>query len=144
MSTILDALRKLQREHAATAAADRDLRDSVTSEIPGAVRTARRSTAVLIGTGALLLIAGGASWLLLGGGPSAEPAQQGASPLARATPTPVRSERPRVERVALPPAPGMREPARPPTAERTPPTVRRSNPSPACSSRTPTSRLSVS
>jgi hypothetical protein len=64
VSTILDALRKLQRERAAQHPS-RDLRGSVTDEIPSPrapARPARR--ALLVGVGVLALaVAGGGAWL---------------------------------------------------------------------------------
>lgn len=68
MSTILDALRKLQRERAAQHPS-RDLRGSVTDEIPAQraqVRSGRRG--LVAGLAVLLLaVAGGGFWLVRGG-----------------------------------------------------------------------------
>ncbi len=68
MSTILDALRKLQRERSA-AHPSRDLRGSVTDEIPfprPARRSSRRGLA-LAGIVLLLAAAGGGAWLYRSG-----------------------------------------------------------------------------
>ena len=131
MSTILDALRKLQRERSA-AHPSRDLRGSVTDEIPTS-RPARRSNRrglALAAVALLFALVGGGTWLYRSGRLTRHSASQVAAQ-AGETREPTAEELDEVERemdrataaepetpaaVAAPPAP----PAPPPAAAQAP------------------------
>jgi hypothetical protein len=120
VSTILDALRRLQREQEA-AGAERELRDTVTTEIPlPEERRTSRAPLWLVGLGLLLLAVGvsGYWWMGRRGAPHAEPAPE---VVARTQETPPASRLPRRTHPVVPAQPAPAPPPAPQAAPVPPP-----------------------
>jgi hypothetical protein len=135
VSTILDALRRLQREQEA-AGAERELRDTVTTEIPQPEeRRTSRASLWLVGVGLLLLAAGTSGYWWMGHraaarapAPEVVARAQGAQPAPR---LPHRTGPVVPAPPAPPPTPAPQAAPVPPAAPPTPPPAPASAPVPA-------------